>query len=79
VSELDVRLSALFRAAFPRVEDKNFSNATRDSIAEWDSIAAVTLVTLVEEEFGQQFDLEDAAEWTSYQQIRDALQERLRA
>jgi acyl carrier protein len=77
VSELDVRLSALFLAAFPCLKDKSVSNATRDSISEWDSIAAVTLVTLVEEEFGEQFDLEDAAEWTSYKQIRDLLQERL--
>jgi len=74
MSELDVRLSAVFRAAFPRLKD--VSEATRDSISEWDSIAAVTLVTLVQEEFGEQFDPEDAAEWTSYKQIREVLQER---
>jgi acyl carrier protein len=79
MSELDARLSRLFRATFPALKIQDLHQATRDSIAEWDSIAAVTLLSLVEEEFGQQFDPQDAAEWISYQQIREALRERVRA
>jgi hypothetical protein len=30
----------------------------------------MNLVALLEEEFGQTFDLEEAAEWTSYEQVR---------
>jgi acyl carrier protein len=37
------------------------------------------LFALIEEEFGERFDLEEAAEWASYAQIRDALESRLRA
>ena len=78
MSELDMRLSALFRATFPDLRTQNLRDVTRDSVAKWDSIAAVTLFALIEEEFGERFDLEEAAEWTSYVQIRDALESRLR-
>ena len=37
----------------------------------------MNLVALIEEEFGQTFDLEEAAEWTSYEQVRAALSKRL--
>ena len=60
MSELDARLSALFRAAFTGLNEQNVRQATRDSVAKWDSI-----------------DLEEAAEWTSYAQIRDMLEKRL--
>jgi acyl carrier protein len=76
--ELDVRLSALFRAAFPSLHENNVRGATRDSVAKWDSVAAMTLLALVEEEFDLQFELEEAAEWTSYADVRDALEKRLR-
>jgi acyl carrier protein len=79
VSELDDRLSALFRATFPDLGRRNLSDVTRDTVAGWDSIAVMTLFALIEEEFGERFDLEEAAEWASYAQIRDALESRLRA
>jgi len=75
--ELDARLSAIFRAAFPILNEQNVRDASRDSVASWDSIAAVTLASLIEEEFGKQFDLDEAAEWASYSQVRDALEQRL--
>lgn len=75
--DLDVRLSALFHAAFPGMSEQDVHNATRDSVGQWDSIGAMTLVTLIEEEFGTQFDLDEAAEWASYQQIRKDLENRL--
>ena len=78
MSELDNRLSALFRATFPDLGSQNLRDVTRDTVAGWDSIAVMTLFTLIEEEFGERFDLEEAAEWTSYAQIRGALESRLR-
>jgi acyl carrier protein len=78
MSELDVRLSVLFRAAFSSLDEQNVREATRDSLAKWDSIAAMTLLALIEEEFGEQFDLEEAAGWTSYAQIKETLEKRLR-
>lgn len=76
--DLDARLSPLFLAAFPGLRASEVREATRDTVANWDSIAAVTLLSLIEEEFGEQFDLEEGAEWASYIQIREALETRLR-
>lgn len=77
MSDLDERLSAIFRAAFPGLEEGTVRAATRDSVDSWDSVAAVTLASLIEEEFGEPFDLEEAAEWTSYQRVRTELEKRL--
>lgn len=77
MSDLDTRLAAIFCAAFPGLQPQAAPTATRDSVSNWDSIAAVTLATLVEEEFGELFDFHSAAEWTSYEEVRNALKERL--
>jgi acyl carrier protein len=73
---LEQRLSTIFCAAF-NLESDAVQRASRDSVAAWDSIGAMTLAALIEEEFGQSFDLEEAAEWTSYEQVRSALRERI--
>jgi acyl carrier protein len=79
VSDLDTRLTAIFRVAFPSLDELAIPSATRDSVAAWDSIAAVTLARLVEEEFGPVFDPDRAADWASYADVRRALAERLDA
>lgn len=78
-SDLDEKLARIFRAAFPGLRSQTIETATRDSLAEWDSIASLTLATLLAEEFGETFDLEEAAEWTSYRQIRAELERRIGA
>jgi acyl carrier protein len=75
---IEQRLSTIFRAAF-NLEGDAVQRASRDTIATWDSIAAMTLAALIEEEFGQTFDLEEAAEWSSYEQVYSALRGRLGA
>jgi acyl carrier protein len=75
--DLDARLSRIFRAAFPELRDQAVQLATRDSVTGWDSIAALTLSGLIAEEFGGSFDLEEAAEWASYAQVRAELEKRL--
>lgn len=77
MDELDSRLAAVFRAVFPGLHASAVADATKDSIADWDSVATVTLCTLIEEEFGIELDLEEAGEWTSFGQVRAALEGRL--
>jgi len=45
------RLLDCFRAVFPDLTDEQLAAATTDNTPAWDSVALVTLVTLVEEEF----------------------------
>jgi acyl carrier protein len=77
MADLDSRLTAIFRAAFAGMTAEQATKATRDSVEKWDSIAAMTLASLLEEEFGQQFDLDEAAEWTSYAAVRAAVEKRV--
>lgn len=44
------RLEDCFRAVFPEL-DSLVETASTDSLASWDSIAMVTLIAVVEEEF----------------------------
>jgi acyl carrier protein len=76
-SDLEGKLSGIFGAAFEGLKGESARLATRDTVGNWDSIAVMNLVALIEEEFGQAFDLEEAAEWTSYEQVRAALSKRL--
>ncbi|MEO8657195.1 MAG: acyl carrier protein [Bryobacteraceae bacterium] len=77
MSDLDARLSSLFLAAFPGLDVGAVRAATQDSTAGWDSVATVMLASLVEEEFGEGFDMDEAADWSSYQAVRLSLEKRL--
>ena len=74
-SDLQGKLSGIFCVAFAGLTGDSPRIATRDTVGNWDSIAM--LVALIEEEFGQTCDLEEAADWTSYEQVRTALSKRL--
>lgn len=76
-SDLEGKLLGIFCAAFAGLKSDSARLATQDTVSNWDSIAVMNLVALIEEEFGQTFDLEEAAEWTSYEQVRAALSKRL--
>ena len=75
--DLDGRLAAIFGLVFPGLRGEAALEATRDSVPGWDSIATVTLFTLVEEEFGKPIDPAEAAEWTSFSRVRAAVQKEL--
>jgi len=59
-----VRLSALFRAVFTGLNEQNVRRSQPDSGRQVDSIRAVTLLTLMEEEFGEHSTWKRLAEWT---------------
>ena len=53
------RLARCFQAIFPELEDEQLDEATPYSIRTWDSIATVSLLALIEEEFGVQVRLQE--------------------
>jgi acyl carrier protein len=67
------RLVRCFQAVFPGISVETAERAQPDRIPAWDSIATVTLLNVVEEEFGLEFAPEDLERLTSF----DALLERL--
>ncbi len=59
---------------FPDLSPDEMAAASTSSLAAWDSIAQVTLLSSIAEEFGQPFELEDFEELVSYRLIVDHLE-----
>lgn len=63
------KLVECFRAVFPSLTEDHIRDASPDTVEEWDSIAGVTLVTVLEEEFGLSIDPADLPELGSFVSI----------
>ena len=63
------KLIKIFETVFSDLPADRITSATQDSIQSWDSVAAITLMNLIEEEFAIQMDFEDLGELTSFQKI----------
>jgi acyl carrier protein len=71
------KLATIFETVFPDVPPEKITAASQDSIQNWDSVAAITLMNLVEEEFGIQMDFGDVADLTSFSKILEYVNERI--
>ena len=77
MSDVRDRLIKVFEAVFPKMPKSAIPAASQTSVASWDSVAAITLVNVIEEEFHIQMDFQDAAELTSFAKILEYLQGRI--
>jgi acyl carrier protein len=68
------RLRTCFSQVFPNLTDEQVLDARVEGVPEWDSLATVTLVSLVEEEFGVSLDLDDLEEVMSFQKLLKHIQ-----
>jgi acyl carrier protein len=69
MNDLRSRLKKCFAAVFPSVSQDQIETATPDTIKGWDSIAMVTLISVVEEEFGQSIPLEEIPNLNSFARL----------
>jgi acyl carrier protein len=60
------RLMACFQGVFPDLDESAILRLTQAACPAWDSLASVTLVRLVEEQFGMEMDLFDLDELDSF-------------
>jgi acyl carrier protein len=68
------RLAQCFQVVFPSLKDNaGIFAATQATVPEWDSVAAITLVNVLEEEFQIEMDFEVLADLTSFELILDYL------
>ncbi len=70
---LKEKLAACFAAVFPNRRAEEILSATRESIEEWDSLAAISLLTLIQQEFHTDIDLFELEELGSFQLLLDHL------
>lgn len=68
------RLEKCFTAVFPDLSETEIPRASTASVGAWDSLASVTLLSVLEEEFQVQIDPEELENMTSFELVLDYLQ-----
>ena len=71
----EARLEECFSKVFPDLTSEQIRNAAAGRVAAWDSVATVTLLMLIQEEFGVVPDMDRFEEFTSYQSLLDYVRE----
>ena len=69
MNELRPRLVNCFRAVFPELTESQILTARQDSVAECDSVAAISLVNVIEEEFGIEMDFDALADLNTFDHV----------
>ena len=70
------RLVKCFQIVFPDLTENEVTGASQKSIPEWDSVAAITLLNVIEDEFQIEMDLDIVAELDSFDALREHLAQR---
>jgi len=70
MTDLDARLTSCFSAAFSDLDPAAIPAASPDATPGWDSMASITLMTLVQEEFNVALDFERFEEFNSYAKLK---------
>jgi acyl carrier protein len=73
MNEIEERLSRCFSAVFPDLPESDIPLATAGAIEGWDSMATITLVSVIEEEFGIEIDPEDIEHFISFETVFEYL------
>ena len=73
MTDLEPRLRRCFAAVFPEVPADQIPSASTETVAQWDSIRFLTLVTVLQEEFHVTISDEEAEDLTSYDAALDFL------
>jgi len=73
MTETSRRLAQCFALVFPGLSEPEVYSASVNSVASWDSTAAIMLANVIEEEFKVQIDYELLPEMVSFELILDYL------
>jgi acyl carrier protein len=65
----EARVVSCFRNVFPSLTEEEIRSAGAGSLEAWDSIAHVTLLSAIAEDFGLSFGLDDFESLTSFPAI----------
>jgi acyl carrier protein len=69
------RLTRCFAAVFPGLSRGQIASASVETVEAWDSVAGVTLVSAIEEEFGTELDPDMLESLVSFRAILEYLSE----
>jgi acyl carrier protein len=71
MNDIKGRIAHCFSNVFPNIRPEEIPRASTASLAAWDSVAQVTLLSSVAEEFGLNLQVQDFEELVSYALILD--------
>jgi len=74
MDNLEHRLVRCFSSVFPELNEDQIRNASIDSVPDWHSLASVTLISVVQEEFGVQVGLTDLPNLVSFSAVHNYFQ-----
>ena len=74
MDNLEHRLVRCFSSVFPELNEDQIRNASVDSVPDWHSLASVTLISVVQEEFGVQVGLTDLSNLVSFSAVQNYVQ-----
>jgi acyl carrier protein len=77
MDDLKKKLIGCFQIVFPDLPESDIPLLSQAGSAGWDSVAAITLLNVLEDEFGFEMDFDQVAELDSFDKIYGYLQERL--
>jgi acyl carrier protein len=69
MDEQTKRLVTCFQTVFGDLPEAEIVKATTANLAAWDSVASITLVNVIEEEFQMEFDYDAIPELTSFEAV----------
>ena len=73
MADLERRLANCFALVFPSVAPQEIPLVSMASMASWDSLAGITLISLIEEEFAITVSPDDAPDLVSFELTLDFL------
>ena len=76
MNNISSRVVNCFANVFPDIQPEEIPRASTASLAAWDSVAHITLLSAISEEFGVELEPEDFEELISYALIVDHLETR---
>lgn len=79
MNDLHARLTNCFAVVFPDLGPEEIPRASRESLGTWDSMATVTLMSVLEEEFAIEVGPEDLPQLASFDRVRDYVRSKFEA
>jgi acyl carrier protein len=73
MNDISTRLQSCFASVFPDLTPGEILNASTKSVSKWDSLASITLISLVCEEFNVDLNMDDFEQFTSFQSLMNYL------
>jgi acyl carrier protein len=75
MDEQEKRLASCFLTVFPELSWDEITHGSPTTVRAWDSVAVVTLIAVVEEEFGINIEVDDPGQFDSFQRFLGYLRE----